>query len=241
MCGLFHTMKESLQRIGWTETEADIYLQLIKKGSLTAIGIAKEIKIHRRTIYDNLNILTNKGFVTFYIEDGVKYFQANTPEILRKKEEEKIIEIESILPDLNYYYSNQMKNPHVELFKGLDATKTILYDMKKCKNTIYWLGGGFQILNALNYSKEKLIKELSKFKMKIIQPKPKEDSYKKYFSKSNIKFIDTKYSTGVAFFIYDTTVITGNLVNDDFFVIKVNDSSIAQAYKNIFEMIWDSN
>ena len=241
MCGLVHTMRESLQKIGLTKTEAEIYLQLIKKGSLTAIGIAKETKIHRRTIYDNLNILANKGLVTFYIENSVKYFQANSPDILRKNEEEKIIEIDSILPDLKKYYSNQMKNPYVELLKGIDATKTIVYDMEKCKDVIYWLGGGFQILNVLNNSKEKLIKELSKFNLRIIQPKPKENLYQKYFSKSNIKFVDTKYSTGVAFFIYDNTVITGNLVNDDFFVIKVNDSSIAQAYKNIFEIIWNSN
>lgn len=234
-------MKESLINIGWTETEAEIYLQLVKKGSMTAIDIAKETKIHRRTIYDNLNILSNKGFTTFHIENGVKYFQANSPEILRKKEEEKIVEIDSILPDLKKYYANQTKNPDVEILKGLDATKTILYDMKNCKGTIFWLGGGFQIFNGLTITKEKLIQEMSKLNLKMIQPIPKEDIYKKYFSKNKIKFVDSKYSTGVAFFIYNNTVITGNLVNDDFFVIKINDSSIAQAYRNIFEMIWNTN
>ena len=31
MCGLFHTMIESLKRLGLSETESNIYLQLIKK------------------------------------------------------------------------------------------------------------------------------------------------------------------------------------------------------------------
>ncbi|MBU1975413.1 MAG: hypothetical protein KKG59_03340 [Nanoarchaeota archaeon] len=234
-------MKESLLKIGLTDTEAEIYLQLIKKGSLTAIDIAKEIKVHRRTIYDNLNILANKGLVTFHVQNNVKYFQANSPDILRKKEEERIVEIEKVLPNLNKYYSNQMKNPQVEVLKGMDATKTILYDMEKCKTEIYWLGGGFKIFDALNFSKEKLIKDLSKFDLKIIQPKPKQNVYKKYFSKSKIKFVDQKYATGVAFFIYDDTVITGNIINDDFFVVRVKDSSFAQAYKNIFDIIWTAN
>ncbi|MCK5630725.1 MAG: TrmB family transcriptional regulator, partial [Nanoarchaeota archaeon] len=61
MCGIIHTMIESLKKLGLNKTESNIYLQLIKKGSLTAIEISKETKIHRRTIYDNLNILINKG------------------------------------------------------------------------------------------------------------------------------------------------------------------------------------
>ena len=233
-------MRDSLLKIGLTKTEAEIYLQLIKKGSLTTIDISKETKIHRRTIYDNLNILANKGLVTFYIENNVKYFQPNNPEVLRKKEEEKIEEIDSILPELNKYYSNQKKNPQVEVLKGIDATKTLLYDMQRCKDQIQWLGGGFKILEALNIKKKKLIKELSDLNLKIIQPKPEEDSYKEYFSEANIRFVDKKYTTGVAFFVYDKIAIIGNLVNDDFFVIKIKDPSIAQAYKNIFEIVWNS-
>lgn len=234
-------MKESLLKIGLSETESEIYLQLIKKGILTAVSIAKETKIHRRTIYDNLNILQNKGLVTFYLENNVKYFKANSPDILKKNEEERLAEINSILPELNKYYSAPYKNPQVELFKGLDAVKTLLYDMEKTKDVIYWLGGGFKILENLDINKEKLIKNLSSLNLKIIQPKPDEDLFSKYFSNSNIKFVNNKYSTGVAFFVYDDTVITGNIIHDDFFVIRMIDPSIAQAYKNIFDMLWDKN
>ena len=241
MCGVTHTMRESLVKIGLSETESEIYLQLIKKGSSTAVSIAKETKIHRRTIYDNLNILLNKGLVTFHLENNVKYFKANSPEILKKNEEEKLTEINKILPDLNKYYSTPLKNPQVELFKGQDAVKTLLYDMEKTKSTIYWLGGGFKILDNLNINREKLIKNLSNLNLKIIQPKPNEKKYSEYFYKSKIKFVNNKYSTGVAFFIYDNTVITGNIIHNDFFVIRMIDSSIAQAYKNIFDMIWSTN
>lgn len=232
-------MKESLIRIGLSDTEAEIYLQLIKKGSLTAVSIAKETKIHRRTIYDNLNILANKGLVTYYIENNVKFFQANSPDILKKKEEEKLNEIKSILPDLNKFYSTPQKSPNVEQLKGFDAIKTIIYEMEKASGTILWLGGGFKILDKISFSKEKLLKKLSSFNLRIIQPKPEDDTYSKYFSKSKIKFVDSKYSTGVAFFIYDNTVITGNIINEEFFVLRIRDPGISQTYKNIFEMLWD--
>ncbi|MCD4770787.1 helix-turn-helix domain-containing protein [archaeon] len=234
-------MKDSLLRIGFTKIEAEIYLQLIKRGSLTAIDIAKETKIHRRTIYDNLNILANKGFVVFFSEKGVKYFQANSPDILKKNEEEKMLEIDSILPVLNEYFSNQMKNPCVEILRGTDAVKTIIYEMEKARGKIYWIGGGFNILNMLDFKRKQLVEKLSSLDIRTIQPKPRDNEYKKYFSNFKIKFVHEKNSTGVALFIYGDVVVTGNLVNDDFFAVKINDPEIAKTYKSIFELLWNSN
>lgn len=239
MCGISHTMIESLKKIGLNNTEADIYLQLIKKGEMTAVEISKETKIHRRTIYDNLSILMNKGLASHHISNGVKYFKANSPKVLREIQEEKLSVINKILPSLESYFSNHKKNPNVDVLKGLDATKTLFYDMKAYKGEIYWLGGGFQILNTLTPNKKNLLKEMSKLNLKIIQPKPKRNLFKEYFLKSEIRFIDEKYSSKIAFFVYQDTVITGSLVNDEYFVIKVEDKEIAKAYKNIFEVIWN--
>lgn len=234
-------MKDALLDVGLSETEAEIYLQLVKKGSLTAVSIAKEIKVHRRTIYDNLNILLNKGLVTYHLEDNVKYFQANDPAVLKEREEEKLDAINKILPTLNTYYSTPRKNPQVEVFKGLDAVKTLLYDMQETDEGIRWLGGGFKLLENLTVHKKKIARTLATLSLKIIQPKPEQDVFTEYFSESEIRFVNHGYATGVAFFIYGDTVITGSIIHDDFFVIRTQDAAIAQAYKNIFEMLWKAS
>ena len=234
-------MIESLKKLGLNKTESNIYLQLIKKGSLTAIDISKETKIHRRTIYDNLNILINKGLVNFFIEKDVKYFQANSPEILKQIQEEKNKELNNILPTLNLFYSNQKKNPNVAILKGLDSSKTILIEMMKTKDQILWMGGGFKLLKSLGNSKEHLLNELSKLNLKIIQPKPKNNEFKQYFSKTNLKLISAKYASDASFFVYEDTVIIGSLINDEIFAIKIQNQDIAKAYKNYFEIIWSSS
>ncbi len=231
-------MINSLKILGLSETESDIYLQLIKKGELTAIQISKETKIHRRTIYDNLNILINKGLVTYFVEKDVKYFQAANPEILKKIQEDKNYELNKILPILNGFYSNKKKNPTVSILKGLSSSKSVLAEMTQCKGEILWMGGGFKILNALDYSKEKLLREFSRLKIRTVQPTPNNDNFKKYFKKESVKLLSKKYQSQTSFFVYGNTVVIGTLVNEDIFCIKIENPEIARAYKNYFELVW---
>ena len=240
VCGISHTMIDSLIRIGFSSAEANIYIQLIKKGAMTAVEIAKETRVHRRTIYDNLNIMINKGLVSYYVERGVKYFQANDPLVLKQALEEKNRELESIMPDLASFYANKRKNPNVSIMKGADSTKSILAEMIKAKGEILWMGGGFKILKAIGYSKERLIKELLKLKIRIIQPVPDSEEFRKYFSSSQVKLIPKKYQSEACFFVFSDSVAIGTLVNNDIFAVKIENPDVAKAYRNYFNIIWNS-
>ena len=86
-------IERALESLGLTKTESIIYLTLLKIGESTAVQLAKETKVHRRTIYDNFNILLKKGLVNFKIKNGVKYFGATNPITLQTflEEKEKIL------------------------------------------------------------------------------------------------------------------------------------------------------
>jgi hypothetical protein len=90
----------------------------------------------------------------------------------------------------------------------------------------------------LDYSRERILNEFQKLKLRIIQPRPKDRSFMKYFSKYQIRFIDDIYATGTVFFTLKDYVLIGTLVNDDFFVIKIESKDIAKTYKNYFEIMW---
>ena len=51
MCGLPHTMKESLVKIGLSETESNIYLALLKLGSSSVVSLSKETEFLRLLQY----------------------------------------------------------------------------------------------------------------------------------------------------------------------------------------------
>ena len=93
-----------LEKIGLKQKEAKIYVSLLKEGPSLANSVAKKTEILRASIYDYLDVLIDKGFVTYTIKSGRKYFQAVSPrKILDNFEEEKAKEeeaLKSIVPEL---------------------------------------------------------------------------------------------------------------------------------------------
>ena len=60
-----------LEKIGLTSNEASIYLTLLELGSSNINGIAEKLGSHRRTIYDCLIRLEQKGLTSHVIENDV--------------------------------------------------------------------------------------------------------------------------------------------------------------------------
>src|SRR3990167_10792876 len=98
---------EALRKIGLTENEIKIYLDLLRSGTSTAYDIGKRTGIYRVHVYDKLEQLMNKGLVTHIYQGAKKYFQATPPVKIKHYLEEKKKEMElqeadinSILPEL---------------------------------------------------------------------------------------------------------------------------------------------
>ena len=70
---------EALRKIGLTENEIKIYLDLLKSGTSTAYEIGKRTGIYRVHVYDKLEQLMDKGLVTYVYRGAKKFFQATNP------------------------------------------------------------------------------------------------------------------------------------------------------------------
>ncbi|MDY6915600.1 MAG: helix-turn-helix domain-containing protein [Candidatus Cloacimonadota bacterium] len=70
---------KKLKEIGFTEYESRTYYHLLKKKYFTASEISRVAKVPRTRIYEILNTLTKKGFVT-QIPGKVRKFSAISPE-----------------------------------------------------------------------------------------------------------------------------------------------------------------
>lgn len=74
---------ESLKEIGLTNNEAKTYYTLLKLGEATASTIATAAKIARAKVYEMLNSLVIKGFVSEY-PGPTKIYKANSPKLAFK-------------------------------------------------------------------------------------------------------------------------------------------------------------
>jgi len=138
---------ELLKACGLTQNESLVYLSLLKIGKATSSKIVREANISGGKIYETLEKLIQKGLVKSIIENGVKNFIANEPEMLieyiKDKEEDlhkKETELEKILPQLRDLKEHDHKLENVSLIKGLRGVKPLVYDSLEKSKKIRIMG-----------------------------------------------------------------------------------------------------
>lgn len=111
---------ESLVKLGLTESEAKVYVNLLKKKNFTATEISRISGVPRTKIYEVLYQLINKGLCV-EILGGVKKYAAVNPETafnglqqkMQQELENKRILLSSLSESLSplYYSQKENKNP----------------------------------------------------------------------------------------------------------------------------------
>ncbi len=78
-----------LKQLGLSETEAKLYIVLLKSGSLTVAELAESAKINRTAAYSHINSLLEKGIIA-KVKGSTNKIAANPPDDLRYLVEQKL-------------------------------------------------------------------------------------------------------------------------------------------------------
>src|SRR3989344_8299023 len=128
-------IQDSLRNIGLTNGEIKVYISLLEIGSSTTWNITKKSEISGSKVYEVLERLAKKGLVSSINKNGVKYFEASSPnrilDYLKEKEnqvKEEKISIQKIIPELILKQKNKGKN-EVKVLTGWEGLKTAEEDI----------------------------------------------------------------------------------------------------------------
>ncbi|MCA9485435.1 MAG: hypothetical protein KC506_01165, partial [Nanoarchaeota archaeon] len=165
-------MNEKLQLAGLTGNEAKVYLELTKKGQLTANQIAKNIGLDRTLTYTLLNNLIEKGQANFIIKENKKYFNNAPPNNLLNSLELKKLAVQELIKDLSKIKKQTEEKTDIKIYEGKEALRSIFLLFKKHKEMLAFgaTGRAYDYL----YESPALTKELVKSGMKgkiITSPK----------------------------------------------------------------------
>ncbi len=129
---------EALRKIGLSDNEIKIYIDLLKSGSSTAYEIGKRTGIYRVHVYDKLEQLLNKGLASWVYRGSKKYFHAADPSKIKQYIEDKKNDFETqerdinaLLPELEAMAIIPREDTFVEVFKGKEGLKYYLKDIIK--------------------------------------------------------------------------------------------------------------
>lgn len=223
-----------LEELGLTKAEARVYLVLIDLGQSLAGKIAAVANLHRRTAYDVLERLIEKGLVQYIRKNNRKWYEAVNPEILLKLLEEKQADIKAALPELLAKYSFVKERKETTFLRGKPALKGIFNDQLQTAKEILVLGGSENADAVVKYYFPKYDNER---KRKGIRVRGLYNNNAK-IPLSDIKFIPKEFQSDVAINIWqDKTAII--LWKEDPMAVLIKDPRFADGFRKYFEYMWD--
>lgn len=236
------SIKDNLKNLGFKEKEMDVYLACLELGTSTALKIAKKAGIKRPYFYDIVESLIKYSLIAITHKGKKRYFTATPPEKLKEIQEEKIKQINELLPQLKAIYNTKGKKPKVLFYEGLDGIEEVNRDTLRYKGELV----AFTTEKFLTAKETKLSKEYIKqrvatgIKARVIGSISNE--------LINIRKNDEKelrqtkmlpkdlYTSDVEIQIYSNKVAITNYKEE--FGLIIESDEIAKPLKMIFELIW---
>jgi len=230
-----------LEDIGLTKTEAKIYLAVLDQGSALAGTVSQKSGIHRRSVYDALERLIEKGLISFIIRNNRKWFEAVEPSRLLQIAEQKKANIKQVLPELELKFNSSQEKQEAVFFKGKQGLKSVFDDQIQEKRTIYVMGayeGASEVIQFyfMHYDKKR---KAARIPVKMIFPEASRSSKMiKNIPLSEIRFLPEKYMNPVGINVYGEKVAT-IVWADEPLAILINNNQVAEAYKKYFNFMWE--
>lgn len=235
-------MKNILHDIGLTEVEAKVYLALLKNGSSLAGKISRDTGVHRRTVYDAIERLIEKGLVSYIRTNNRKYFEAVHPRRLLEILKERESDIVTMLPELEAQFKFVKEKKETVFFRGKKAMQTIFNEQMAHSGVVYYSGSS------------KVLGEICKSYLKKFDSTRKEKGIKmKIVSDSNgrdIKEMNNLYGCEARFLkkwednktvvsVYGDNVVVINW-DEDPIAIVIKEKEISKGFLNYFNILWNT-
>jgi sugar-specific transcriptional regulator TrmB len=238
-----------LETIGLNKSEIKVYFSLLKLGASSTGPIITKSKTANSKIYEVLEKLIQKGLVSFFVKENVKYYKATNPKMLLDFLEEKKSAIDKekdrlnkILPTLIAFSQDKEEEKEALIYTGTRGVKTAFTNLVDELNEgeevhimgVYDFGDKF-IHSALYFQKIRSNKKI-KAKFLINQDAKKiADEFRKY-PPVEIRYLPKGTFTPAIFLIYKDKVIINLAKEMTFFVIKSKNAK--EAFDAYFNLLW---
>jgi sugar-specific transcriptional regulator TrmB len=246
-------MLEVLEEIGLTKSEIKAYKGILELGRCKTGELCNHTNIRSSNIYGILNLLQEKGLVTFTTENGIKFFEASPVETIRSlfeaKKEELNQKEKNVFDAIEHLKKIKNKEEHFvtyNYFEGIPAIKAgtykLLENMEKfpdkiVKIEIPHLNEHLRLTAFYNdFHVDRIKKKINvRFMIDKEYKKLANNRKKQKFTEIKIKDTDSKVEWG----IYGDSFYIQSRSKKKPFMIIINEPYVAETFEKIFDKIWD--
>ncbi len=240
-------MLKTLQKLGFTDKEAKVYLANLELGPSKIPAIAEKSGIKRTTVYVVVESLMQKGLVSFFKSRKTKKFVAEEPSKLSSLLKEKYIALKQIMPQLEALIKSKKENrPEVRFYRGQQGCLNVIQQsLEKPLSEVLFIGSVADIykITTKKYDYEHYfpIRIKKKIKLKALYFKDKDSLELQINAKKNlreVKFLPKNYYFPSSMLIFQDKVA---LISSEkeLVSIVIQSADLAEMERQKFNMLWD--
>ncbi|MEI8143711.1 MAG: helix-turn-helix domain-containing protein [Candidatus Berkelbacteria bacterium] len=237
-------MKEELQKLGFSISEAEVYLALIDIGKTGAGEIIKRTSLHRNIVYETLDKLIAKKLVSKFVFKKVAQFIATDPNRILEEQKNRLEIASEIVPGL---ISKSKFKQEIVIYEGLDGFKTFnMHFIESTKeNTVLHVlgavGDRWYELMGDKYKKYEKLRASKKIWFKMVEYH--ESAIDKQIMDRNnyydVRVVQQNFETPANVLIWNDYIALQTLV-EPYSVIEIKNPALAKSYLNYFNLLWKS-
>jgi sugar-specific transcriptional regulator TrmB len=139
-----------LEELGFSDGQIAVYSACLTLGNTTINALQEKTGIDRRNIYDILNKLIEKGYISYTEEHGRRTYTCTHPNKIKEEIKHKRAALDTLaeqIPDAVAIY-NEAKIPiGAQVYRGNEAMKALLDEALE-HDASYWIGGNSGVENT---------------------------------------------------------------------------------------------
>ena len=253
---------KKLEKAGFTDKEAVVYVALLELGGAFPSRIAEYTGLKRSTIYFVLTALSIRGLINEIEKKNKLFYQIEKPEKILRFAQNKVSESEdsldhtkALIPEISNLFNLLKNNSKVTYYEGVNGWMS-MYEDKMSEKKPSEMVGFSKTGDIARMIPEKFLAKYVKRKAEIgmtsraIVPDTQENRkyFEVYLKNVPVKFcpkaryIDPiKFSFNGEITAYgDSKVAIMNFNGNQMVGVIIEDKNINQMMRTIFELAWDS-
>src|SRR3989338_7315739 len=123
---------ERLKELDLSNGQIKVYEAVLDLGIASLNGIQEKTGIERRNIYDILNKLIERGFVSYTLEKGKRTYQCIHPGKIREEIRRRMTalhKLEEKIPEVEDLFAAHKPSIRAEVYRGNEGIKALLEEI----------------------------------------------------------------------------------------------------------------
>jgi len=235
---------KSLAAMGVGEKSAKVYLAGLALGTTSVQELARKSGLKRPTVYLHLDDLVKQGLYEHVSINKKKYYRAVEPQVLEDRLKKSLAHLQHEMPQLLAMRANTMGRPQVQVFEGEEGIKQVYEEIKKTHSALCWSNVG-PVATPFHDMYMEMSEEMNRRGTNVREIVADNKESRRY-SRLVAKVTGPSYSARTATveglqndtIIYDDVVAIFRLQGLNMFVVRIEDPSIADTMRAMFDMAW---